>query len=500
MNETAATRAKRVGVLLLLLFVVPVLGWLTSIYVESNFEGQFRKAITESQMSDADYKAKGISYLGVCGTGGVLRTEGGNEKICAFADEIENARLASFATAGLGGGLLVLLFGAKAIAGHNRRRLTWVFGPTVRVVMLLLAVSVVAQAALFIYSVYTLEAAAIGRVHGGILLAIGLGALFGCVQLLKSAFGLFRTSPLQLRARLLPPADNAELYTAVRQLATKLGAKAPDQIVAGLEPNFFVTSAPVSLIGQDTVIKGNTLFLSLALMHILSQNELLAVIGHELGHFRGQDTEYSLKFAPVYSRLSTAIEAMSSHDGNTGGLAMLPATAVLSVCLTEFASAERTVGRDRELLADKAGAEAVSAEALASALVKVSLFSGYWNELTREHIDLLAKGTFYKNLANTYRASCEAIYGALDWNTAKSTLLQFVQPHPVDTHPPFAQRLQSLGVSAAALVHELAMPAAEPAISLVPASSELEEGLTYLEIKWLEAIGAVVLPKEEVSA
>ena len=366
--------------------------------------------------------------------------------------------------------------------------------------MLLLAVSVVAQAALFIYSIYTLEAAAIGRVHGGILLAIGLGALFGCYQLLRSALGLFKTNPLQLRARLLQPADNAELYASVRQLATKLSAKAPDQIVIGLEPNFFVTSADVSLIGQDTTVKGNTLFLSLTLMHVLSRDELLAVIGHELGHFRGQDTEYSLKFAPMYSRLSTAIDAMSSQEGNTGGLAMLPAMAVLSVCLTEFSAAERTAGRDRELLADKAGAEAVSAEALASALVKVSLFSGYWNELTKVHIDLLAKGSFYKNLATTYRTSCEAIYGALDWNSAKSSLSQFVQPHPVDTHPPFAQRLQSLGVNAAALAQELAMPATEPAISLVPGSAELEEGLTYLEIKWLEAIGAVVLPQEDAPA
>ena len=99
MNETIVNRAKRVGILLLLLFVVPILGWLTSIYVESNFEGQFHKVITESQMTDSDYKAKGISYLGVCGTGGVLRQAGGNEQICAFADEIKNVRFASWATA-----------------------------------------------------------------------------------------------------------------------------------------------------------------------------------------------------------------------------------------------------------------------------------------------------------------------------------------------------------------------------------------------------------------
>ncbi len=360
--ESQEGRGKRIGILFLSLFAVPLLGWLTSIYLESSYESQFRTMVVGKEISEEEYVKRGLSYLGVCGSQGALRGTADNEKLCSFADEIEQVRLVSLVTAGLGASLLLLIFGSKTISGTDRKRLSAIFGPMVRVVLLLLAVSVVVQAGLLVYSIYTLEAAAIGRVHGGILLGIGIGALFGCYQLLKSGLGLFKLSPLRLRGSLLARSDNSKIYHQVEQLASRLGAQAPDNIVVGLEPNFFVTSSAVELIGEKSgILEGKTLFISLSLMRILGIDELIAVIGHELGHFRGLDTEYSLKFAPVYSRLSSALTAMSSNDEGASALATLPAAVVLGVCLTEFATAERTVGRERELLADRAGAEAASA-------------------------------------------------------------------------------------------------------------------------------------------
>ena len=329
-----------------------------------------------------------------------------------------------------------------------------------------------------------------------ILLGIGIGALFGCYQLLKSGLGLFKLSPLRLRGSLLARSDNSKIYHQVEQLASRLGAQAPDNIVVGLEPNFFVTSSAVELIGEKSgILEGKTLFISLSLMRILGIDELIAVIGHELGHFRGLDTEYSLKFAPVYSRLSSALKAMSSNDEGASALATLPAAVVLGVCLTEFATAERTVGRERELLADRAGAEAASATALASALVKVSLYSGQWSALTQKHIDILAEGNYFENLAGTYRAACESLFDGVDWQEAQASMLRFVQPHPIDTHPPLAQRLQSLGVALVTIEPGTGKPSPEPSISLLSGTEEIEKYLTNLEIQWLVAIGAVVIPK-----
>ncbi len=300
-----------------------------------------------------------------------------------------------------------------------------------------------------------------------------------------------------MRAELLSRTDHPEIYAQVDQIASKLGAEAPDHIVVGLEPNFFVTTNPVQLLGGDgRVLKGRTLFMSLALLRVLSKDELTAVIGHELGHFRGQDTEYSLKFAPIYSRLTSALGGMGSSDG-ASTFALLPAMAVLNVCLGQFAEAERTIGRERELLADRAGAEAASPEALASALVKVSLYSGYWNTLTQHQIDILAEGRYLENMSEVYQRACADIHSSLDWEEAKPLFSEYVQPHPVDTHPPLGMRLQSLGVSIDNTDASIARPANTPAVETIPDAADIEQRLTVLEIRWLEAVGAVAIPQNE---
>ncbi|MFD2022059.1 M48 family metalloprotease [Pseudocitrobacter faecalis] len=45
-------------------------------------------------------------------------------------------------------------------------------------------------------------------------------------------------------------------------------------------------------------LTGNTLYLPLTYLSLLNEAEIAAVVGHELGHFTGEDTQYSLRFAP----------------------------------------------------------------------------------------------------------------------------------------------------------------------------------------------------------
>lgn len=494
----ADDKVKRIALLSLFLFAIPLLGWLTSLYVEHAWDQEFRNVVVSNGwLTAAEYDSRGLSYLAECAPGGTLASSEDAAEMCSGAGEVADARLASGVTAALGAGLILLILLGKHLAGNDRGRLSRIFGPLVRIVMLVLAVSVIAQAGLLVYSIYTLEAAAIQRVHGGLLAIIGLGALYGSFLLLKNGLGLLKEQPSTLRAELLSRTEHPEIYALVDQVASKLNAEAPDHIVVGLEPNFFVTTNPVQLLGGDgRVLKGRTLFMSLALLRVLSKDELVAVVGHELGHFRGQDTEYSLKFAPIYSRLTSALGGMGSSEG-ASTFALLPAMAVLNVCLGQFAEAERTIGRERELLADRAGAEAASPEALASALVKVSLYSGYWNTLTQQQIDVLAEGRYLDNMSEVYQRACVDIHSSIDWEGAKPLFSEYVQPHPVDTHPPLGMRLQSLGVSIHDKDASIATPADVAASDTIPDAADIEQRLTLLEIRWLEAIGAVVIPQDQ---
>jgi hypothetical protein len=59
----------------------------------------------------------------------------------------------------------------------------------------------------------------------------------------------------------------------------------PETVVIGVDPTFFVTEAEVvTLSGR---LWGRTLYCSMPLARILTVDELTAIIGHELGHFRG---------------------------------------------------------------------------------------------------------------------------------------------------------------------------------------------------------------------
>jgi Zn-dependent protease with chaperone function len=78
------------------------------------------------------------------------------------------------------------------------------------------------------------------------------------------------------------------LWERVRDVALDLNALPPEHIVVGLDPNFFVTESEVRCL--DGTCNGRTLYCSLPLSRILTINEFIGIIGHELGHFKGEDT------------------------------------------------------------------------------------------------------------------------------------------------------------------------------------------------------------------
>jgi Zn-dependent protease with chaperone function len=245
--------------------------------------------------------------------------------------------------------------------------------------------------------------------------------------------------------------DAPLLWSHVESLATKIGALHPEHIIVGLDPNFFVTEAKVVCLSGD--ISGRSLYCSLPLCRILSKCEMSAVVGHELGHYKGKDTKFSKRFYPVYRGTTEAIASLHAAGGEgVHALALIPAIAVLGYFLQCFSLAEHRLGRERELAADAVGAGVTDASTMATALVKVHAFTAYWATLQEAAVTALKQGNIFVNASRTYAETCaqnagpSALQGIADSHTS----------HPTDTHPSLGARLKNLQtplqeVSAAAL-------------------------------------------------
>lgn len=471
--------------LLVLLFAlaIPVVGYITSWWILSDI--------------NTDLATEGLPTMQeICDSQAALTNEE-VKKACAEVAPIRFLGTASVYAGALGVSIPVLFWFGSVLAGKSRSRISTVFPALVRTSILLLSVMVVLQGAILTYAAYIGESHLIGRVHIFLIGAIGLGAVVGAFGLISASASLGKKLETHVIGKGLTPSDAPKLYSFVQTLADNLAARRPDHIIVGLDPNFFATNADVALLGRSESLHGQSLFISAPLARLLSKEEFAAVIGHELGHFRGLDTEYSMKFAPVYAGLGAAISTLGSdEDEGSAGLAKLPAIAILSYMIEVFATNERTIGRERELAADEAGAEASSPSALASALVKVSLYSGLLDQVRSANIERLKKGKIARNFSSVFQdmAKYDVEHDSLE--KIKSQVLETRIAHPTDTHPPTSERLAALGVSPDDVNKQMLLVPTSPAIELLDEHSALEEELTVVEHKLMVAMGVATIPEK----
>ncbi|MCC6528933.1 MAG: M48 family metalloprotease [Pseudomonadales bacterium] len=386
---------------------------------------------------------------------------------------------------------------ASVLAGESRKRIAAVFPVVLRLSVLLIAASVLLQGAILTYAAYISESYAIGRVHFFIIGAIGLGALFGGIKLIGAAMSFGGKLKMTAFGKVLNAADAPQLFSFVHSLAKKLAAKAPKNIVVGLEPTFYVTNSDIQVPGRDNLIKGETLYISAPLARLFTQEEFASVLGHELGHFRGEDTIYSMRFAPVYAGLGKALGAIATdEEEGASGLAKLPAIAMLSYMYEIFATNVAKIGRDREHRADEAGAEAGSPLALSTALIKVSLYSDLWNHARKQNIERLNQGKIATNLSLVFQdtAKYDVEHESIE-EIMRSTLEQSIS-HPTDSHPPVSKRLKELGIKPEQITRDMLLVPENAAIQLLDKPQEIEEEITLLEHKLMVAYGVAKPPEE----
>ena len=204
-----------------------------------------------------------------------------------------------------------------------------------------------------------------GVADGGVKLGVFLAmvALALAWYGFKMLYGALRRSerqdapePILLMGQSLAPHQAPRLWEFVREIAKRTDARAPDAVVVGLNEGFFVTEHPVALVSGQPVPEGRVLYLPLPYMAFLDRAQVSAVIAHELGHFTGEDTGYSLRFAPIYRSFLDSIFAIANEhdekdDGSRAWVAA-PITLYGKWFLASFEEAMHHWSRERELAAD----------------------------------------------------------------------------------------------------------------------------------------------------
>ncbi len=450
-----------------LLLAVPLIAFTVSAGVQGHLNSQVRSAIrTEYPTADPGRIAV-LTVEQLC----TAAFTGALSEICDTNSSLNLMQQAAVTASIVAIALIVAIWFSGQLAQNNRLLLVYLFRPGLYLTVLVLTGLVITHAGLAMATIYFGESALVNQVHVGLILAIGIGAAIGVFAMVQSSFSLIRTAQLTVIGRTIGRTDSPELWSRIEAAAEKLNALVPNNIVLGLDPNFFVTEANVTCL--TGALSGRTLYCSMPLSRILTETEFDAIVGHELGHFKGEDTKFSERFYPIYRGTAQSLEALG-EIGSDGGRAipLLPAIAVLSYFYESFGVAESRLSRLRELAADAAGASLTSASTLGSALVKVHAFTGLWSGFDGAAAEALREGKFYTNASTLFASAVARTASA----SSLEGLAQLHSAHPTDSHPPLGARLQALGVDIGGLTQSaLNVVPATPALAAVPTLEALEQ-------------------------
>lgn len=292
-------RAWLFGVIL----AVPLIGFAVAESIQAKFNSDLRSALRRD-FPGADAVALSSATLDrFC--------ESFNEQLGDLCGTNRNLNLMSAAALGAGVAgiaLLLIIRLAGAASRENRTLLLYVFKPGLYLTASVLIVLILIHAAVAMGAIYYGESALWERVHVKLIGFIGIGAVAGVIIIARNAFALVKKARTVVIGNSLSRTDAPKLWGTVDDLARRLESLKPQNIVLGLEPNFFVTEADVVCL--NGTVTGRTLYCSLPLCRIFSVEEFSAVIGHELAHFKGEDTKFSERFYQIYRGTASSIDSL----------------------------------------------------------------------------------------------------------------------------------------------------------------------------------------------
>jgi Zn-dependent protease with chaperone function/uncharacterized tellurite resistance protein B-like protein len=464
-----------------ILCIFPIIGICICAYIFGDLAANADQSVEELKILFANICSTSYSeYSGAC-------------------DQISNIQIletASYLTL-LSSIFIVSLYWILAkFCGTDRKKLVMIFPMLVPVVLFGVAIQVAVQGAIVTYGAYILEVWLIERVHYFLIGGIGLGAVVATFAVFSAVFKMYKKASHFQIGKVVGEQDDPALWAFVRSIADEIKAVSPDNIIVGIEPTFYVTAAEVRG-SSDVPLTGETLYLSLTLLRLLDKSELKAIVAHELGHFKGEDTSYSLKFAPVHRGLANSIRGLSGNgEESATQIAALPALAVLQSMYESFDLSIAKVNRAREFEADNVAVSATSAEDFSYALTKVSMFSFVWANVIKHNIERLSKRKVDDNLSKVFEEEIAYTFSLDQVKLISENVLGNKISHPTDSHPNLADRLDNAWFDKSKLDLSKLIKFSRCIDELVPNFEVIEEELTWLNNSLAVQLGQVTIPDE----
>lgn len=425
----------------LLIFLVPVVALCFFLHVEHSFDSDARQAVLKQIQADpklsAEKRAAADKFFTSVRFSDLMTDR-------RFADGFDSTLQFNFATFRWMIRLSILSILASvvvfALAGlcvllslksQQSQYLSLLIGW--HVLQIFAALQTAVQGILIVALSYWVTAFWMNRYSVKLIFIAGALAVVGVIAVVRAIFKKTDLT-LDVEGTMLSPEGAGRFYSELKAICAKVDTAPPDQVIVGIDDNFFVTEVPVRVDGKTQ--GGRTLFASLSLLKQLHVAEADGVLAHELAHFSGADTFYSKKTAPLLAAYQRYLEAL--YQGGIGRVVFYFMNCFRS--LFELSLGKRR--REREFRADRIAAEVTSPRDVAGALLRTTAYSKFRNDIQQKLFEqerALETTNIAGQIAAGFSASAVRFAAEHDIGELKSS-------HPFDSHPALADRLEAVGV------------------------------------------------------
>jgi len=276
-----------------------------------------------------------------------------------------------------------------------------------------------------LYLIY-LEVAVIGRLNVRLTIFAFIGAVVILWSILPRIDRFTVPGPRMTRAKF------PLLFKELERVASLTKQEMPREVYLVPDVNAFVAERGGTMgIGSRRIMG-----IGLPLFHLMTVDELSAVIAHEFGHFYGGDTS----LGPWVYKTRSAIIRTVMNVSQTSQWLQIPFEAYAKM----FLRVTNAVSRQQEYTADQLAARTVGRDATISGLQKVhkygQAFAAFFNQ---EYLPVVEAG-YRPPLLNGFELFLKAPRIVEAVNKYYDEQLTQGKADPYDTHPALKERLAAL--------------------------------------------------------